>query len=134
VAPVETLDVTRYATQYELLRSQVMGAASGTDAGRAATQPRGAGLALLLREGLPAWMLAVRQVLNASVALPPSIDVLPSIGSPPVAVGAPDITVPSASVLPTAQRPDVTALLANLVLSTRRWVGSAPRKEYRPCR
>jgi hypothetical protein len=128
VAPVDTLDVTRYAAQYELLRYQVMGAASGTDAGRAATQPRGAGLALLLREGLPAWMRAVRQVLNASVALPPSI------GSPPVAVGAPDITAPSASVLPTAQRPDVTAILANLVLSTRRWVGSTQRQEYRPCR
>lgn len=128
MAPVDTLEVTRYAAQYELLRSQVMGAASGTDAGRAATQPRGAGLALLLREGLPAWMRAVRQVLNASVALPPSI------GSPPVAVGAPDITVPSASVLPTAQRPDVTAILINLVLSTRRWVGSTPRQEYRPCR
>ena len=134
VAPVDTLDVTRYATQYELLRSQVMGAASGTDTGRAATQPRGAGLALLLREGLPAWMRAVRQVLNASVALPPSNDVLTSIGSPPVAVGASDITVSSASVLPPAQRRDVTTLLASLVLSTRRWVGSAPKQECRPCR
>lgn len=134
MAPVQTLDVTRYATQYELLRSQVMGAASGTDTGRAVMQPRGAGLALLLREGLPAWMRAVRQVLNASVALPASNDVLTSIGSHPAAVGAPDITVPSASVLPPAQRPDVTAILANLVLSTRRWVGSAPRQEYRPCR
>ena len=46
---MDTLDVTRFATQYELLRSQVMGAASGTDAGLAAMQPRGTGLALLLR-------------------------------------------------------------------------------------
>jgi hypothetical protein len=134
VPPVETLDVTRYATQYELLRSQATGAASGTDTGRAATQPRGAGLALLLREGLPAWMRAVRQVLNASAALPPSIDAPPSIGSPPVAVGALDITVSSASVLPTEQRRDVTTLLASLVLSTRHWVGSAPKQEYRSCR
>jgi hypothetical protein len=135
VAPVDTLDVTRYATQYELLRSQFTGAASGgTDAGCAVMQPRGAGLALLLREGLPAWMRAVRQVLHAAVALPPSNDVLTSIGSPPVAVGAPDNTVSSASVLPPAQRRDVTTLLASLVLSTRRWVGSAPRQEYRPCR
>lgn len=131
---MDTLEVTRYATQYELLRSQVTGAASGTDAGRAAPQLRGAGLALLLREGLPAWLRAVRQVLNASVALPPAINVLPSIGSPPVAVGAPDSTEPSASVLPTAQRPDVTAILANLVLSTRRWVGSTPKQEYISCR
>ena len=135
VAPVDTLDVTRYATQYELLRSQFTSAASGgTDAACAVMQPRGAGLALLLREGLPAWMRAVRQVLNASVALPPSNDVLTSIGSPPVAVGAPDNTVSSASVLPSAQRRDVTTLLASLVLSTRRWVDSAPRQEYRPCR
>lgn len=131
-APVDTLDVTRFATQYELLRSQVMGAASGTDAGRAAMQPRGTGLALLLREGLPAWMRAVRQVLNASVALPPSTNVLTSIGSPPV--GAPDIPVSSASVLPPAQRRDVTTLLASLVLSTCRWVGSATKQECRPCR
>ena len=129
VAPVDTLDVTRYATQYELLRSQFTSAASGgTDAARAVTQPRGAGLALLLREGLPAWMRAVRQVLNAAVALPPSNDV------PPVAPGASDNTVSSASVLPLAQRRDVTTLLASLVLSTRRWVASAPRQEYRPCR
>ena len=134
VAPVDTLDVTRFATQYELLRSQVMGAASGTDAGRAAMQPRGTGLALLLREGLPAWMRAVRQVLNASVALPPSTNVLTSIGSPPVAVGAPDIPVSSASVLPPAQRRDVTTLLASLVLSTCRWVGSATKQECTPCR
>lgn len=135
VAPVDTLDVTRYATQYELLRSQFTSAASGgTDAGGAVMQPRGAGLALLLREGLPAWMRAVRQVLSTSVAVPPSNGALPSNESPPAAVGAPDITVSSASVLPPAQRPDVTAILANLVLSTRRWVGSAPRQEYRPCR
>lgn len=135
VAPVDPLDVTRYATQYELLRSQFTSAASGgTDARCAVLQPRGAGLALLLREGLPAWMRAVRQVLNASVALPPSNDVLTSIGSPPVAVGAPDIPVSSASVLPPAQRRDVTTLLANLVLSTCRWIGSAPKQEYRACR
>jgi hypothetical protein len=135
VAAVDTLDVTRYATQYEMLRSQFTSAASdGTDAACAVMQLRGAGLALLLREGLPAWMRAVRQVLNASVALPPSNDVSRSIGSPPVAVGAPDNTVPSASVLPPAQRRDVTALLTSLVLSTRRWVGAAPRQEYRPCR
>jgi hypothetical protein len=134
VAPVDTLDVTRYATQYELLRSQVTSAASGGTDARCVVQPRGAGLALLLREGLPAWMRAIRQVLNASVALPASKDVLTSIGSPPVAVGAPDITVSSASVLPPTQRRDVTTLLASLVLSTRRWVGTAPKQECRPCR
>lgn len=133
-APVNTLDVTGFATQYELLRSQVMVAASGADAGRAAIQPRGTGLALLLREGLPAWMQAVRQVLNASVALPPSTNVLTSIGSHPVAVGTPDIPMSSASVLPPAQRRDVTTLLASLVLSTCRWVGSATKQECRPCR
>jgi hypothetical protein len=133
-APVDTLDVTRFATQYELLRSQVMGAASGTDAGRAAMQPRGTGLALLLREGLPAWMGAIRQVLDAAVALPPSTNVLTSIGSLPVEVGAPDISVSSASVLPPAQRRDVTTLLASLVLSTCRWVGSATKQECRSCR
>jgi hypothetical protein len=131
---MDTLDVTRFATQYELLRFQVVGAASGADAASAAMQPRGTGLALLLREGLPAWMRAVRQVLNASVALPPSTNVLTSIGSLAVAVGAPDIPVSSASVLPPVQRRDVTTLLASLVLSTCRWVGSATKQECRPCR
>lgn len=135
MTPVDTLDVTRYATQYELLRSHFTSAAGGpTDAGCAVMQPRGAGLALLLREGLPAWMRALRQVLNAAVAVPPSNDVLTPIGSPPVAAGASDNTVSSASVLPPAQRRDVTTLLASLVLSTRRWVASAPRQEYRSCR
>lgn len=131
---MDTLDVTRFATQYELLRSQVLGAANGMVAGRAAMQPRGTGLALLLREGLPAWMRAVRQVLNASVALSPSTNAPTSIGSPPVAGAAPDIPVSSASVLPPAQRRDVTSLLASLVLSTCRWVGSATKQECRPCR
>jgi hypothetical protein len=138
VAPVDTLDVTRYATQYELLRYQVMGAASGTDAGCALMQPRGAGLALLLREGLPAWIRAIRQVLHASVE-PSGVGAVgspgkdpASIGSHPVAVGASDITAPSASLLPTAQWRDVTALLASLVLSTCRLVGSAPKQECRP--
>jgi hypothetical protein len=139
VAPVDALDVTRYATQYELLRSQFTSAASGgTNAGCSVMPPRGAGLALLLREGLPAWMRAIRQVLSTSAAVPPSNGALAPNESPPVAAGAPDITVPSASpsasVLPPAQRPDVTAILASLVLSTRRWVGSAPRQEYRSCR
>jgi hypothetical protein len=111
-----------------------MGATSGADVDRTAMQPRGTGLALLLREGLPAWMRAVRQVLNASVALPPSTIVLTSIGSFPIAVGAPDVPVSSASVLPPAQRRDVTTLLASLVLSTCRWVGSATKQECRPCR
>lgn len=137
---MDTLDVTRYATQYELLRSQFTGAASGTDAGCAGVQHRGTGLALLLREGLPAWIRALRQVLHASAA-PSGVGALgspakpvTSIGSHPVAVGAPESAVPSVSVLPSAQRRDVTALLANLVLSTCRWVGSAPRQEYRSCR
>lgn len=135
VVPVDTLDVTRYATQYELLRSNFTSAAGGaTDAGCAAMQPRGAGLALLLCEGLPAWMRAVRQVLNAALASPPSNDVLTPIGLPPVASGGSDNAAPSTSVLPTAQRRDVTTLLASLVLSTRRWVASAPRQEYRSCR
>ena len=140
VAPVDTLDdVTRYATQYELLRSQFKGAASGSDVGCAVMQPRGAGLALLLREGLPAWIRAVRQVLQASVA--PSVGAIglpagdaTSNGSHAAAVGAADIPAPAESLLPTAQRRDVTALLASLVLSTRRWVGSAPMQEYGPCR
>ncbi len=140
MAPVDTLDVRQYATQYELLRSQFTGAASGTDAGCAGMQPRGTGLALLLREGLPAWIRALRQVLRASLAPSgagvvgsPAKDATP-IGSYAVAVGTPEVTVPSASLLPSAQRRDVTAILANLVLSTCRLVGSAQGQEYRSCR
>lgn len=134
LVPVDTLDVTRLATQYELLRSQVVGAASSMDAGRAAMPPRGTGLALLVREGLPAWMHAARQVLSASVAWPASNEVPTSIGSSPVAGGAPDTTQSSACALPPALRRDVTALLASLVLSTCRWVGTATQQEGRPCK
>lgn len=137
---MHTPNVTQYATQYELLRSQFTGAANVTDVGCAVLQPRGTGLGLLLGEGMPAWIGALRQVLHACVA-PSGAGAIgspakgaTSIGSYPAAVGAPEVTVSSASLLPSAQRRDVTALLASLVLSTCRWVGSAPRQEYGSCR
>jgi hypothetical protein len=47
------LDVRQYAVQYELLRAQVTGTPRDGALGREASQPRGVGLALLLRDGLP---------------------------------------------------------------------------------
>lgn len=102
------LDAVQFGAQYELLRSQVIGTAGDT-----AGQPRGIGLALLLSEGIPAWLRTVEEVLRASLA--------------PRTADSPDPSLPenlprfSAAPLwlSTMQRQEVTTLLASLVLSTR---------------
>jgi hypothetical protein len=139
----DAVDVAQYAAQYEMLRSQVIGAVSGWGAGDAVVQPRGAGLALLLREGLPAWMRAVRQILHAAATSPgasggptqsPTTAAVHPIASRSMATDTRDTTSLSPAVLPVAHRRDVSALLASLVLSTHGLAGAASRQEYSPCR
>jgi len=104
------LDTTHYTAQYELLRSQVL--AAGWDGAR--VSPAGIGLALLLSQGMPAWLKTVEGVLRTSLA--------------PRALECSDISPHESSTgysaapvwLSNVQRQEVTALLASLVLSTRR--------------
>lgn len=136
----------RYTQEYERLRSQVR-AASPQRASAALTPPlRGIGLALLLRDGLPAWIRAVQQVLsqaaasadgNAGAAPSPSPRA-PAAILPPTdgasgradGSGAPTC---SCALLDTGRQRDLTTLLASLVLSARRTSDAAPIKEPSPC-
>ena len=108
------IDITQYAVQYELLRSQGIGSAGNLTRGETALGQRGGvGLALLLNEGMPGWLKTVDSVLRASLA--PRI-----VDSPDPALPE---TMPRSSAarvwLPTVLRDEVTMLLASLVLSTR---------------
>lgn len=110
MAEATKLDAAPYTVQYELLRSQIIGAVAR---GNAADQRRGLGLALLLSEGLPGWLKIAETMLRISPA--------------PRAVGSPgpspheDCSQCSAAPawLSSLQRHEVTTILASLVLSTR---------------
>ena len=115
------LDAMQYSTQYELLRSQVTGAAGNDARENTPGQPRGIGLALLLSEGMPGWLNTVKGVLRASHA-PRAVDAPgPSLHENPPRFSAAPVW------LPTAQRHEVTTLLASLVLSTRPLVRSSSK-------
>jgi len=121
-----SLDVTPYTAQYELLRSQVIGARGG-DAPRPdlAPQPRGVGLALLLCEGMPGWLNAIDAVIRASLAQRTL-----GAGRPP-APERPAACSTTSLWLSGVQRHDVTTLLTSLVLSTRRVERSSRKEGYR---
>ena len=119
------LDLTQYAVQYELLRSQVIGLVGNAAPGdTVADQRRGVGLALFLSKGMPEWIETVETVLRATFT--------------PRAVDAPD-PAPHEGSLPSSAtavclasvRHEVTTLLANLVLSTRSAVHQSSREGYR---
>jgi hypothetical protein len=123
-----SLDVTQYTAQYELLRTQVIGAVAG-DALRPylTAQPRGVGLAWLLREGMPGWLNAIDAVIRVSLAQRIIGAGQPSTPERPAACS---IT----SLWPSGvQRHDVTTLLTSLVLSTHRVERSSQKEGYRSC-
>ena len=104
------VDAGRYTAQYELLRSQVTGARCGAaqpDTG----QPRGTGLALMLREGLPGWFKAIAAVIRESA----TADCDTGAAAPSQRAGQTCATAWLSGV----PRQDLTALLTSLVLSTR---------------
>lgn len=76
---------------------------------------RGVALAVLLRDGLPAWLAAVEPLLSIRSAAPVH---------PVMERTAPDETQPGRAVapdvLPPARQAEVTLVLAALVLSTAR--------------
>jgi len=131
ITQTEALDIRQYVAQYELLRAQVIGTPRDMVLGREASQRRGIGLALLLREGMPGWLKAVEAVLRASLAAPPSE--ASGSGVRTALEGRPaDAVMPTTSAH--AQHHDITILLASLVLSTRHLPGLSPSEGgYRPC-
>jgi hypothetical protein len=113
-------DVTQYTAQYELLRSQVIGACEGE-----AAQPRGVGLALILREGMPGWLNAIAAVIRASQAERTKGTGQHSASERSAACG---VTSPWPSGV---QRHDVTTLLTSLVLSTHHVERASQKEGYR---
>ena len=126
IVEATALDVTQYTVQYERLRAQVIGAGV-TDALRPglAGSPRGVGLALMLREGMPGWLHALDTVIRASTA---SRTVEPAASPVPEPPAPCSMTSPWLSAVP---RHDLTTLLTSLVLSTHRVERSSPTEGYR---
>jgi hypothetical protein len=122
------LDARPFTAQYEVLRSHIIGAAGDGAQRELGAHPRGVGLGLLLREGMPGWLNAIAAVIRASLAQR-IIDIpLRSLAEPSADRGI------ASPWLSSVQRQDVTALLTNLVLSTRRVEHSSPREGCRSCR
>lgn len=121
-----TLDAAQFAAQYELLRSHIIAAAG--DALELGAHPRGVGLGLLLREGMPGWLKAVDVAIRASAAQ--RITEPPPELSPAERRAEFSITSPW---LASVKRQDVAALLTSLVLSTRRVERSSPNQGHQPC-
>ena len=122
-----TTDVTQYTLQYELLRSQIIDSTGNSARGdKAADQPRGVGLALLLSEGMPGWLKTVGAVIRTALAprIADSRDPAPQEGSPQSSV---------APVWLSSVRRQATTLLASLVLSTRPVAHQSSKEEYRTC-
>ena len=122
------LEARQFTAQYELLRSHVIGAAGDSAQRELGAHPRGVGLGLLLREGMPGWLNAIAAVIRASLVQRIMDIPLRPLAEPPAERGI------ASPWLSSAQRQDLTALLTNLVLSTRRVEHSSARKGYRSCR
>jgi len=128
IAQLAAPDASRYTAQYELLRAQVLG--TGCDAVRpdAVGPPRAVGLAIMLREGMPGWLNAVEAVIRPSL--------VPSTGDaaqPPATQSARSACGSASAWRSGVPCHDLTALLASLVLSTRRVECSSATEEGVPC-
>jgi hypothetical protein len=122
------LHAMQFTAQYELLRSHVIGAAGDAPRRELGAHPRGVGLALLLREGMPGWLNAIDAMIRASLA---ERTMHASLPPPPEGLAERSVASPGLSGV---QRQDITALLTSLVLSTRRVERSLPRQGYGSCR
>lgn len=129
IAEATQFHTTQYTAQYELLRSEVLGAKGYAVQTGAAGRTRAVGLALLLCEGMPGWLKAVETVLRTSMAPPTRNTEESSLASEPLSRYE---SVPA--WLSGVPRHDLTAFLASLVLSTRHLENSSSREGYRPCR
>jgi hypothetical protein len=125
IAEAGLVDTSRYTAQYELLRSQVIGARCEAPRQDAVDQPRGVGLALMICEGMPGWLKAIAAVLRES----PPVHCPDTAGAtqPQPSAGYND----APAWLSGVPRRDLTALLTSLVLSTRPAERASPREEDR---
>lgn len=128
------VDVTRYAQEYERLRSQI-GPASLQRAFEPATPPvRGVGLALLLRDGMPAWIRAVHQVMSEAATGAGGIgNQAPAPRATATSADGGGAATSSSALIETGRQRDLTSLLASLVLSARRTTEARSTKELSPC-
>ena len=127
ITEVTQFHTTQYTVQYELLRSEVLGAKYDAVQTGAAGRTRAVGLALLLCEGMPGWLKAVETVIRTSMA-PRTTDAGESPASEPLCRYE---SVPA--WLSGVPRHDLTTFLASLVLSTRHLENSSSREGYRSC-
>ena len=111
----EKLAIKRYTAEYELLRSQVTGPSGSVTP----DQPRGLGLAVFLRDGMPGWLRNVAVAIVPQTAESTATDDARSQGS---------IVVER---LPHTQRQEIATLLASLVLSTLPVAHPSSREAYR---
>jgi hypothetical protein len=84
------------------------------------------GLALLLYEGMPGWLKALERVVRAS-------GVRPTANAAEVPETEPLGACSAPAWLGSVPHRDLTALLTNLVLSTRYVEHLIPREGYRSC-
>jgi hypothetical protein len=121
------LDTMQFTAQYELIRSQVINAARDAPHRYLGAQPRGVGIGLLLREGMPGWLGKIDSVIRASLSRWPMDAPLPKPAEPlaECSIGSPWFSG--------VQRQDITTLLTSLVLSTRLVDPSSPTEGYRSC-
>jgi hypothetical protein len=123
IAPSAAPDAGHYTVHYELLRAEVLGVGRDAMQPDAVGRPRLVGLAIMLREGMPGWLDALKAVIRPSLAPSPSDAAQwPARQSP-----GSDASVPA--WLFGVPRHDLAALLASLVLSTRRVDYSSPTED-----
>jgi hypothetical protein len=116
-------DAAQCTAQYELLRSYIIAAAGDASHGELSARPRGVGLGLLLREGMPGWLNAIGAAIGASAArwtADTSAQLSPAERRADVGIASP--------WLAGVKRQEVAALLTSLVLSTRRVERSSQRQ------
>ena len=122
------LGAARFTAQYELLRPHVVTVAGDAAQREPGAQPRGVGLGLLLREGMPGWLKAIDAAIRTSAAQGTTNTSLASPAERPA-----EFRIAS-TWLAGVKRQDITALLTSLILSTRRLEQSSPREGYPSCR
>jgi len=115
-------DSSAYTAHYEALRAQVT--AEDARGGASDARARGVALAVLLQDGLPAWLAAVEPLLSL-VSICPAVPVPPAMERPASDEARPARAV-APNVLPPAQQAEVTLVLAALVLSTAQSVRRDP--------
>ncbi len=127
IAEAAAPDPAQYVSSYEVLRSHVIGTQANPGVASAAGQPHGVGLALLLFEGMPGWLNALEGIFRASDARTITNTTELPAAEPPSAHGS------APEWLGSVPHGDLTALLTNLVLSTRLVEQPMPREGYRSC-